>query len=82
MLDRREAAQRVIVGEGVVEKGAFEARQVEAAGEGLRVVRRQLDQAAFQNWAQSCASGSANTVRPAALSGPSWANAGGMMTSA
>jgi hypothetical protein len=77
-LERREAAQRVIVGKGVVEEGAFEARQIEAPGEGFRFVRRQLD----QTGAQSCASESANTVRPAALSGPSWANAGGRMTSA
>jgi hypothetical protein len=68
----------VIVWEGVVEEGALEARQVEATGEGLRLVRRQLDQAC----AQSCASESANTVRPAAFRGPSWASAGGRMTSA
>src|SRR5215212_6591936 len=52
---------------------ALERRQIEAPGEGLRLVCRKLDQAR----AQSCASESANTVRPAALSGPSWANAGG-----
>ena len=32
--------------------------------------------------AQNCSSDSANTVLPAALSGPSWARAGGRMTSA
>src|SRR5918994_2501284 len=77
-LQRREAAQCVIVGEGVVEEGALEARQVEATGEGLRLVRRQLDQACAQSWASE----SANTVRPAAFRGPSWASTGGRMTSA
>ena len=52
--------------------------QVEAPGEGLGLVRRQLDQPS----GQSCASVSANTVRPAALMGPSWASAGGRTTSA
>jgi hypothetical protein len=66
-LERREAAQRVIVGERVGEERGLERRQIEAPGEGLRLVRRQLDQAAVQSWA----SVSANTVRPAALSGPS-----------
>ena len=39
---------------------------------------QQFDQAWRQNWSSL----SANTVRPAALSGPSWARAGGRMTSA
>ena len=77
-LERREAAQRVIVGEGIVEERPLQSREVEASGEGLGFVRRQLDQAG----AQSCASDSANTVRPAALMGPSWASAGGTSTSA
>jgi len=77
-LQRREAAQRVIVGERIGQEGGFERRQVEPPGEGLCLGRRQLDQGAVQ----SCASESANTVRPAALSGPSWASAGGRTTSA
>ena len=77
-LQRREAAQRVIVGEGIGEEGGLQRRQVEAPGEGFGLIRRQLDQPA----AQSCASDRANTVRPAALSGPSWASAGGRTTSA
>jgi len=48
-LQRREAAQRVIVGEGIVEEGAVELCQIEAASEGLRLVRRQLDQATLRN---------------------------------
>ena len=39
-LQRREAAQRVIVGERIVEEGGLERRQVEAPGEGLGLVRR------------------------------------------
>lgn len=77
-LDGREAAQRVIVGEGIVEERLLQSGEIEAPGESLGFVRRQLDQAG----AQSCASVSANTVRPAALMGPSWASAGGTITSA
>ena len=76
--DGREAAQRVIAGEGIVEERGLERRQIEALGEGARFVGRQLGQARRQ----SCASSSANTVRPAALMGPSWASAGGRITSA
>ena len=68
----------MIVGEGIVEERLLQGREIEAPGEGLRFVRRQLDQAR----AQSCASVNANTVRPAALMGPSWASAGGTITSA
>jgi hypothetical protein len=39
----------VIVREGVVEEGAFQLRQIEAPGEGLRLVRRQLDQVLAQS---------------------------------
>ena len=77
-LQRRKAAQRMVVGEGVVQERRLERRQIEAPGEGLGLVRRQLDQAAGQSWA----SVSANTVWPAALIGPSWASAGGRTTSA
>ena len=66
------------VGEGIVEKGALQGGQIEAPGRGARLVRRQLDEVRSQNWS----SFSANTVRPAAFSGPSWASAGGRMTSA
>jgi len=51
-LERREAAQRVIGGEGIGQEGGLERRQIEVPGDGLRLVRRQLDQAG----AQSCAS--------------------------
>lgn len=77
-LDRREAVERVIVGEGIVEERLLQSGEIEAPSEGLGFVRRQFDQAR----AQSCASVKANTVRPAALIGPSWASAGGTMTSA
>jgi hypothetical protein len=77
-LDRREAAQRVIAGKRVVEESGLERRQIEALGERLRFVGRQLDQPRRQ----SRASSSANTVRPAALMGQSWASAGGRITSA
>lgn len=72
------AAQRVIVGKGIVEERLFERGEVEAPGEGPRLVFGELDQAVAQNWS----SFSANTVRPAAFSGPSWASAGGRITSA
>lgn len=62
----------------IVEERRLERGKIEASGEGFRLVRRQLDQAGRQ----SCASVSANTVWPAALIGPSWAKAGGTMTSA
>ena len=68
----------MIVGEGIVEKSALQRREIEAPGECPGLVRRQLDEAAGQNWSSL----SANTVRPAALSGPSWASAGGTITSA
>src|SRR5262249_47122698 len=77
-LQRRKAAQRVIVREGVVEERRLERQQIEALGEVPRLVRRQLD----QSGCQSCASSSANTVWPAALIGPTCASAGGRITSA
>jgi hypothetical protein len=48
-LQRREAAQRVIVGERIVEEGGIELCQIEALGEGARLVVRQLDQAIAQS---------------------------------
>jgi hypothetical protein len=48
-LQRREAAQRVIVGEGIVKKGALQRREIEAPGESPGLVRRQLDEAPGQN---------------------------------
>jgi hypothetical protein len=39
----------VITREGIVEEGGFQRRQIETRGEGLRLVRRQLDQALAQN---------------------------------
>lgn len=66
-LHGREAAQRVIAGKWIVEEGAIEGSEVEAFGERLGLVRWEFDQARGQN----CSSGSAKTVRPAALSGPS-----------
>src|SRR4029079_6011905 len=77
-LDRRELAQRVVAREGIVEEGTVQPGKIEAVGEGARLAVRQLDQSRAQN----CSSLSANTVRPAALSGPSWASAGGRITSA
>ena len=68
----------MVVGKGIVEERPLERRQIEPLGEGLGFVLGQFDQAT----SQSCASVRANTVRPAALSGPSWASAGGRMTSA
>ena len=72
------AAQRVIVGEGVVEERSLERSEVEAPGEVPRLFLGQFDQTPAQN----CSSLRANTVRPAALRGPSWASAGGRITSA
>ena len=63
-----------------VEKSPLECCQIEPPGEGLGFVLGQFDQAASQS--QSWASVRANTVRPAALRGPSWASAGGRITSA
>jgi len=77
-LQRREAAQRMVVGERIVEKSPLERCQIEPPGEGLGFVLGQFDQATSQSWA----SVRANTVRPAALRGPSWASAGGRITSA
>lgn len=68
----------MIVGEGILQEGGLEGRQIEALGDGPRLVGRQLEQAGRQ----SAASSSANAVRPAALRGPSWASAGGRITSA
>ena len=48
-LQRRVAAQRVIVGEGIVEKGRLQRREIEAPGEGPGLVCRQLDEARGQN---------------------------------
>ena len=48
-LERREATQRVIAREGIVEEGRLQRRQIETLGEGPRLVRRQLDQALAQN---------------------------------
>jgi hypothetical protein len=39
----------VIAREGIVEESGLERRQIEALGEGSRLVRRQLDQPAAQN---------------------------------
>ncbi len=77
-LDRRVAAQRVIVGEGILEEGRLERGKVEAPGDGPSLLLRQFDQTLVQNWS----SFRANTVWPAALRGPSWASAGGRITSA
>src|SRR5262249_16303971 len=73
-LDWREAAPRVVARERGIGEGLVEAGQMEALGQGARLVLGQL--------AQNCSSFSANTVRPAAFSGPSWASAGGRITSA
>jgi len=48
-LQRREAAERVIVGEGIVEEAALQRRQVEAFGKRPGLVRWQLDEAPGQN---------------------------------
>ena len=79
-LQRREAAQRVIVGEGIVEESRARAPPGRSAGRRPAPRPRQLDQAT--SWLRAAPPSSANTVRPAALSGPSWASAGGRMTSA
>ncbi len=81
-LQRGEAAQRVVARKRIVEEGAIEGSEVEAFGERPGLVLGQLDQAVAQAGAQNCSSVSAKTVRPAALSGPSWASAGGRITSA
>jgi hypothetical protein len=39
----------VIVGEGIVEKGRLQRREIEAPGEGPGLVCRQLDEARAQN---------------------------------
>jgi hypothetical protein len=49
VLHGREAAQRVVAREGIVEECGFERRQVEAFGEGSRLVLRQLDQPVAQS---------------------------------
>jgi hypothetical protein len=48
-LERREAAERMIVGKGIVEKGAVKCCKIEASGESPGLVFRQLDQAPGQN---------------------------------
>ena len=45
----REAPQRVVVGEGIVQERRLESRQIEAPGEGLGLVRRQLDETRRQS---------------------------------
>jgi hypothetical protein len=39
----------MIAREGIFEEGRLQRRQIETRGEGLRLVRRQLDQAPAQN---------------------------------
>ena len=48
-LQRREAPERMIVREGIVEEAAFQRRQIESPSKCPGLVRRQLDEAPGQN---------------------------------